>query len=170
MKSKLINNVNNQKQLVMLTMRRTSKLSILLFAVCTFIFSAASFAQQTVEMEGTDDMKFDVEEITAAPGEEVTVKLTTKSKLPEKAMSHNFALLKDGVDARAFSMASAKHADNEYIDPDKEDDVLAATDMAAGGETVEVTFTAPEETGEYDYVCTFPGHYVSGMKGVLKVK
>jgi azurin len=48
--------------------------------------------------------------------------------------------------------------------------VLASTKMAGGGETVEVTFTAPKEPGEYLYICTFPGHYLAGMKGVLVVK
>lgn len=155
---------------MMKTSKRLSKLTAVLFMFGAFLFTVNSYAQQEIEMTGTDKMKFDVTEITAKPGEEITVKLYIDSKLSANAMSHNFVLLKQGVDGRAFSMSSAQHKDNEYIDPSKEDDVIAYTDMGAGDETVEVTFNAPDKAGEYEYVCTFPGHYISGMKGVLKVQ
>lgn len=141
-----------------------------LFMTVTFLFSTNSFAQKTIELTGNDKMKYDKEEITASPGEKVTVKLTTESQLPAKAMSHNFVLLEQSADDADFAKSSAKHKDNDYIDPSKEDEIIAHTDMAAGGETVEVEFEAPQETGNYDYVCTFPGHYASGMHGVLKVQ
>lgn len=150
--------------------KKMSRISVLFVMVCAFLASTNSFAQKTIEMKGTDKMKFDVTSITVKPGEQVTIKLITESKLPAAAMSHNFVLLDLGVDARAFSISSAAHKANDYIDPAKEGDVLAHTKMAAGGETVEVTFTAPNKAGDYEYVCTFPGHYVSGMKGVLKVQ
>lgn len=154
----------------MLNFRETSKLPILFVMVCAFLFSANTFAQRVIEMKGTDQMRFSVESITAKPGEEITVKLLTDSKLPAAAMSHNFVLLKEGVDGRAFSMAAARHKDNEYLDPAKMGDVIAHTSMASGGQTVEVTFKAPTKPGDYEYVCTFPGHYISKMKGILTVK
>jgi len=154
----------------MLKTKKTSRLSTLVMMAFVFLFSANTFAQRVVEIKGNDRMKFDVEQIDAKPGEEITIKLTTVSNLPAAAMAHNVAVLKEGVDARAFSMSSAQHKDNDYIDPAKEDEVIAHTDMAAGGKTVEVTFKVPEKAGDYEYVCTFPGHYISGMKGVLKVK
>lgn len=154
----------------MLNFRKISNLPVLFMMVCAFLFSVNTFAQQTIDMKGTDKMRFSVEEIAAKPGEEITVKLTTDSNLPAVAMSHNFVLLNQGVDAKAFSMASAKYKDNDYIDPAKESDVIAHTKMASGGQTVEVTFKAPSKAGEYEYVCTFPGHYISKMKGILTVK
>lgn len=154
----------------MLTNKKRFNQTTLFLMACAFLFSLSSFAQKTIEITGNDKMKFDVEEINVSPGEEITIKLTTDSKLPAKAMSHNVVVLKEGVNANEFSKASATHADNDYIDPAKEGDVIAHTDMAAGGETVEVTFKAPDKAGNYDYVCTFPGHFVSGMKGVLVVK
>lgn len=147
-----------------------SKISVLFVMICAFMFSANTFAQRVITMKGTDKMKFDVTTITAKPGEEITIKLTTDSKLPAAAMSHNFVLLKQGVDARAFSISSAAHKANDYIDPAKEGDVLAHTKMGSGGQTVEITFKVPTQPGDYEYVCTFPGHYVSGMKGTLTVK
>ena len=48
--------------------------------------------------------------------------------------------------------------------------MLANTTLAGNGETVEVTFTAPKAPGVYTYICTFPGHFLAGMKGTLTVK
>lgn len=154
----------------MLNLKKSLKFQFLLLMVGAFLISATTFAQQVIEMDGTDRMVFTVEQITAKPGEKITVKLHVVTKLPAVAMSHNFALLKQGVDGKAFSQASARHKDNEYIDPAQEDSVIAHTKMGSGGETVEVTFDAPKNAGDYEYVCTFPGHYNSGMKGILTVK
>lgn len=125
---------------------------------------------RTIEIKGTDRMKFDVTEITAAPGEKIRIVYTTVSKLPKMAMSHNVVVLKKGTDIEAFANASAMARDNGYIAPDMEDQIIAATPLAGGGETVEVTFTVPEKAGSYTYICSFPGHFLAGMKGTLKVK
>jgi azurin len=41
--------------------------------------------------------------------------------------------------------------------------------MLGGGEAETLTVPIPEEPGEYPYVCTFPGHFFAGMKGMLEV-
>ncbi len=146
---------------------------------------------RTINIVGIDQMKYVVEEniegitvgdaigqdnmlrlksITAEPGEEIRIRLTTKSSLPATAMAHNWILLEMGADAQAFANAASKAKDNNYIPTDKQDQILTHTDLAAGGETVEITFTAPEEPGDYEYLCSFPGHYAAGMKGVLNVE
>lgn len=125
---------------------------------------------RTIEIIGTDRMQFDVTAITAAPGERIRIVYTTKSNIPKAAMAHNVVFLEPDTDMEAFVNASAMARDNDYIAPDYKDQVIAATDLAGGGETVEVTFTVPEEPGEYEYICSFPGHYSAGMKGVLTVK
>ena len=125
---------------------------------------------QTVEITGTDRMKYSVKAIEATPGQEITIVFTTKSRIPKQAMAHNVVLLDKGTDAQAFVNASAKARDNQYIAPGFADQILAATDLAGGGETVKVTFTAPEEAGDYTFLCSFPGHFAGGMKGVLTVK
>jgi len=43
------------------------------------------------------------------------------------------------------------------------------TEVAKPGETVEVTFTAPEEPGAYTYLCTYPGHWAT-MQGTMRVE
>jgi azurin len=49
-------------------------------------------------------------------------------------------------------------------------DVIASTELAGPGETVEVSFKAPTAAGSYPFMCTFPGHFTAGMKGNLVVK
>jgi azurin len=155
----------------MKTLKNISKLTFTLFAALLFA-STQAFAQdaKVIEMEGTNTLKFSKTEITASPGQKITVKLTTVSKLPAQAMAHNFVLLKQSADATTVAQTSAKYADNKYIAPEMEDQIIAYTGMAGGGETVEVTFTAPDEPGIYTYVCTFPGHFLAGMKGTLTVE
>lgn len=123
-----------------------------------------------IEMNGTDQMKFTRTQITAKPGEKITLKLTTVSKLPKAAMAHNWVLMQKGTDLEDFANKSVMARDNGYIAPELEDQVIAATDLAGGGETVEVTFTVPEAKGDYTYICSFPGHFLGGMKGTLTVE
>lgn len=125
---------------------------------------------RTIEIKGTDQMKFDVTEINAEPGEKIRIVLTTESKLPKMAMAHNVVILKEETDVEAFVNASAMARDNDYIAADMEGQIVAATPLAGGGESVEVTFTVPEDAGSYTYICSFPGHYLGGMKGTLIVK
>jgi azurin len=144
---------------------------------------------RTIEIIGIDDMRFVVageqeglvvgdqsgqeyilEQIIASPGEELRIILHTRSELPGTAMSHNLAILELGTDVDAFVNASMVAADNEYIAPDMEGQVLITTEMLAGGESDTIQFTVPDETGVYDFVCTFPGHFATGMYGELLVE
>lgn len=144
---------------------------------------------RTIEIIGTDDMKFVVREaaeglitggqagqyillegIEAEPGEELRIRLTTISNLPATAMSHNLAVVDLGTDVDAFARASITARDNDYIAPDFEDQVIVTTAMLGNGETDTITFTVPDVPGEYDYVCTFPGHFAGGMVGKLIVQ
>jgi azurin len=127
-------------------------------------------ATRTITMTGTDNMKFDVTAIRAKPGERIRVVLTTVGKMPKIAMAHNFVLLKKGAAVDAFIQASALARATDFIPPAQKEDVLAATGLAGAGETVEVTFTAPKVSGAYPYVCSFPGHYALGMRGMLTVR
>jgi azurin len=141
--------------------------------IVTFMLASAistALAQRTIDIVGTDNMKFDVTTIEAKPGEEITIKLTTKSQIPKMAMSHNVVVIDKDADVEAVAQASMRARDNDYIAQEYEDQIIAATGLAGGGETVEVTFTVPEEPGNYEYICSFPGHFQAGMKGVLTVK
>ena len=132
--------------------------------------AAAPPAVRLVELQGNDLMKYSVTAITAKPGELLHVKLKNAGTLPKAAMAHNFILLAKGTDAAAFTNASATAVATGYIAPAMKAKVLASTPLAGPGETVEVTFKAPAVPGDYTFLCSFPGHFLSGMKGVLTVK
>ncbi len=125
---------------------------------------------KTVTLTGTDSMKYTPAIIEAKRGERIKVILKTVSALPKIAMAHNFVLPQKGVDIQAFITASATSPKTDYIAPAYRSKLIAVTKMAGQGETVETEFTAPTAAGSYVFVCTFPGHFQSGMKGQLVVK
>ena len=131
---------------------------------------AAKGAVRTVEIIGTDDMKYNLTTIAAKPGERIRVRLISKGTMPKIAMAHNFVLLKLGTSAVKFVTAGATFRDSDFIAPEMKDAVLAKTTLAGPGEMVETTFTVPAKPGSYDYLCTFPGHFQAGMRGKLEVK
>lgn len=132
--------------------------------------TASAAEPRLVKLKATDAMQYDVKTIQATPGESLKVTLTVVSAMTKAEMAHNFVLLAKGTNADAFAMDAAMARDNGYIPKAKTASILAQTKFAGGGETVEVVFNAPKEPGEYMYICTFPGHYVGGMKGKLIVK
>ena len=141
-------------------------------AVAACALSAQVSAQpkpRVIEITGNDQMKFSVTAIAAKPGESITVRLKSVGTLPKIAMAHNFVLLAAATDVAAFIKAAAT-ASPTYIPAAMKASVLAMTGMAGPGETVTVTFKAPAKPGKYPFVCSFPGHYLSGMKGDLTVK
>ena len=124
---------------------------------------------RVIEMTGNDQMQYNVTAVKAKPGEVLTVRLTTIGKIPKFAMAHNFVLLTKGSDPKAFADKAISAKASEYIPAELKKQIIAHTGMAGPGETVEVTFKAPTAAGKYDYLCSFPGHFAAGMKGVLTV-
>ena len=132
--------------------------------------AAKSAAGRTIEITASDTMKYSVTDITAKPGEKLHIVLKALGSMPKIAMAHNFVLLKAGVSPADVSNAAFNARATDFIPADMKDKILAHTGLAGGGETVEVSFTAPAKAGTYDYLCTFPGHFSQGMKGTLTVK
>lgn len=121
------------------------------------------------EIYHSDDL-YELEQINSRPNQELVIKLKTISDLPETAMAHNFVLLKSDTDIPSFVTASMRHKENNYIPQDEKKQIILNSDLVGGGESDTITFSAPSTPGEYTFVCTFPGHYIGGMKGVLKVE
>ena len=132
--------------------------------------AAAGKAGRTIQLTGGDDMKFNLASIDAKPGETIRVVLKSIGTIPKMAMGHNFVVLKLGTDVTEFIKASMNAAATEYVPADQKAQVVAATKLAGPGESVEVTFKVPAKAGSYPFMCTFPGHYAAGMKGMLVVK
>lgn len=120
-----------------------------------------------VVLESTDQMTYTTNEIRVKAGEKVTLTLKHVGKLPVEVMGHNFVLLKKGTDLAAFAGAAMNAKDTDYV-PAESPDVIAHTKIIGGGESVTITFDAPE-AGTYDFICSFPGHY-SMMKGKFIVE
>ena len=131
---------------------------------------AAAKGVRTVEIIGTDDMKFSVTAIPAKRGEQLRVRLISKGAMPKVAMAHNFVLLQKAASQVKFVTEGAQSRDTDFIPPSMKDQVIAATALAGAGETVEVTFKVPNAAGDYPYLCSFPGHFQAGMRGMLNVK
>ena len=143
-----------------------------LFAVFSLLFataivspaavSRAADPPRTIDIIGTDDMKYSLTTITAKPGEQIRVRLMVKGKIPKVAMAHNFVLLKLGTDIARLLAEGAPHRATDFIPPSMMSSVIAKTALAGPGEAVQVTFTAPSKPGKYPYLCTFAGHYQGG--------
>lgn len=138
--------------------------------------SRAATAQQagdvdrTIEIQasGKNNMRYAQTEFEVAPGE--TVRLVFENTDTSPSMEHNVVVLDEPPSQDAFRRVGEAGMSagslNDYVPDDPA--VLAYTAIASPGETVEVTFTAPEETGEYGYLCTFPGHWAT-MNGTMRV-
>ena len=99
-----------------------------------------------------DSLSFDIDNMTADSGVEVTITFTN----PSTVNIHNFVIVQaDTKDAVAIDGTAAGPANN-WVKPG-DSRVIANTVLIGPGETGEVTFTAPAP-GTYQFVCTFPGH------------
>lgn len=129
-----------------------------------------SHPEKKVEITGNDQMKFDVTTIDAKPGQKVTVTLKNIGTMPKISMGHNWVLLDPSIDPAKFVEAGTPHMGKEYIAPELADKVIAHTKLLGPGESDTISFAAPRKPGTYHYICSFPGHYAIGMKGVLNVQ
>jgi azurin len=112
-------------------------------------------------------MQFDKTELTVAPGQLVELVMTNPD-----TMQHNFVLGQQGslqtIGTAADELARTPNGPAQQYVPQVQQ-VLFSTKLIEPGETVTVQFKAPTDTGQYPYVCTFPGHWRI-MNGVLNVK
>lgn len=127
-------------------------------------------AVRTVDVEGTDAMKYNVATIPVKRGEQLRIRLISKGTIPKVAMAHNVVVLESGTDIPKLLADGAAHRDTDFIPPAMTKAVIAKTPFAGPGETVEAIFVVPSRPGTYPFICTFAGHYQAGMKGTLVVK
>jgi azurin len=131
---------------------------------------SAAAGPQTIEITAGDTMKYSVTAISAKPGEDLKVILTNDGTQPIEVMGHNWVLLKAGTDVSAFDAAALNSKDTGYIPAALSDEILAHIDILGPRKSGEADFKAPTTPGDYPFLCTFPAHYQTGMKGVLTVK
>lgn len=110
------------------------------------------------------EMRFNKKTITVPPHTDITIALVNKST--DATMPHNFVIVDKGR-GNDVGQAGMKHKGNSYVKPN-DALVLAYSPLAGIGETVYFSFTTPER-GEYDFICSYPGHW-GMMKGSFLIE
>lgn len=118
----------------------------------------------TIQLTGNDQMKFNRTVLRVKAGEKVTLTLKNVGSMPKESMAHNFIVLKPGTDMEQFSMKAMVAKETDYIPDAMKSVILAHSKLVGPGESTTLEFTVPK--GEYDFLCSFPGHWAT-MKGKL---
>lgn len=145
--------------------------SALLFSI-TGCSKAPEAPPKTVEVQADDKMRYDVTAFETKPGQKISVTFKNVGTTPKFSMGHNFVVLDRTVNTsnvQKFLDAASTEAAHDYVPPNAKE-VLAHSKLLGPGETEVVTFNAPFIAGDYLYLCSFPGHYSQGTKGIMTVK
>ena len=121
----------------------------------------------TIKPDNANPLAYDTKSFSAKVGQKV--KLTFENNHPTLPQPHNFVLGKLGVDKGkmlGLAMAAMTLVDKGYI-PESAD-ILANTKLLQPGQTETIEFVLPA-AGEYNYICTFPGHGAI-MNGTITVQ
>ena len=97
------------------------------------------------------DFQFQPNQFTVPAGQEITFNSSNNG-----AVVHNFVIMKKGTTAGPF------------FDDEDVPNVYWEVEIQPGG-SVDTTFTAPTEPGDYEVVCRTEGHIASGMTAKLTV-
>jgi azurin len=114
-----------------------------------------------------EQMQYDTRYFAVQAGKPVQVILQN-----DDAMPHNLVITAPGamqeiaIAAGTMPPPDDSNAKSAYIPQSPK--VLQSLSMVQPGESETLNFVAPTQPGEYDYVCTFPGHWVR-MYGVMLV-
>lgn len=114
-----------------------------------------------------EQMRYDIPRLVVEAGKPIEIRFENGDFMP-----HNFVIVKPGARA-SVGEAAAKmkpeqldSAGRAYIPATS--DILAATKLLNPGDTQALKLSAPADEGDYEYICTFPGHY-QVMWGMLIV-
>ena len=118
----------------------------LLLAGC----GAAGGVSDTIDVTMTD-FQFQPNQFTVPAGQEITLNSSNNG-----AVIHNFVVMKLGTTA------------GDMFDEEDVPNVYWEVEIPPGG-SVNTSFTAPQEPGEYQVVCRTDGHIISGMTATLNV-
>ncbi|HET6250226.1 MAG TPA: plastocyanin/azurin family copper-binding protein [Tepidisphaeraceae bacterium] len=114
----------------------------------------AVFAVRTVR----EQMRYDTTRLVVEAGKPFEIILENGDMMP-----HNLAVVKPGTRAAV----AAKSATMKPDDLDNQgrafmprtSDILAATKLVDPGQRATLKLTAPTQEGDYEYFCTYPGHW-----------
>ncbi len=113
-----------------------------------------------------EQMLYDKTLIVVEAGKPVAIML-----INDDAMPHNLVVVAPGaleeIGTTAEKMSPEPDAQGRHYTPDSPK-VLHATKLVEPGQQTKLSFITPEVPGDYQYVCTFPGHW-RRMVGTLAV-
>src|SRR5690606_21801647 len=107
------------------------------------------------------ELAFEPARLSLESGTRVRIEYVNEGTLP-----HNFVLLRSEADLDALGAGAYEAEATGYVPVDRQDAIIAYTQLAPPGATVSVTFEVPAP-GTYTFVCLFPGHY-NVMLGTLR--
>lgn len=130
-------------------MKRTFLMGALLLSL-VLVSCGGGGASTKINVTMTD-FQFQPNQFTVPAGQEITFTSANNG-----AVVHNFVIMKKGASAGPF------------FDEEDEPNVFWQVEIQPGG-TVDTTFTAPTDPGDYEVVCRTEGHIASGMTAKLTV-
>ena len=119
---------------------------------------------QTVSVQGVEGLKFNLPAFDVKPGARVKLDFANTSD-----MLHNLVVVRPGTATKVGEQAMRLGLDGAKLDyVPRTEDVLFHTALLEPQKSEAIYFVAPTTPGEYTYICTFPGHYVT-MQGTMRV-
>ncbi|MCB1228641.1 MAG: hypothetical protein KDN19_00145 [Verrucomicrobiae bacterium] len=116
-------------------------------------------------------MRYDTTELFAAPGDRIKLSLENDDDL-----QHNLVVLKtdpNDKDGQKFAQAVFTSLGDKAIAmgwvPRDDPRIIVATQLLDPHASEAIYFEAPEEPGDYPFVCTVPGHSLL-MRGTIRVQ
>ena len=108
-----------------------------------------------------EQMRYDNARIVVEPGKPFEIILENADTMP-----HNLFVVNPGLHEKIGTAASTLTPDKldkqgrAYSPKEFEKDILAGTKVIEPGQKETIKLNAPTTEGEYEYVCTMPGHFV----------
>jgi azurin len=112
-----------------------------------------------------EKLKYDVKSFSVSAGKKIELTFVNPDALP-----HNIVIVNPGSADKVANAAIAMGADGFKKDfiPES-DDIIVYSKMLERRETQVFQFNAPTKPGDYQFICTFPGH-AQIMRGTMIVK
>lgn len=107
-----------------------------------------------------EQMRYDTPRLVVEAGKPIEIIFENLDAMP-----HNFVVVEPGTRQAVAESVQARRPDQldkegrAYVPPTRDRRVLAATKLVEPGQKETLKLTAPAKEGEYEYVCTFPGHW-----------
>lgn len=121
--------------------------------------------EQTIVIGTKPGLKFDVESFTLKPGAKVKLTFVNSDD-----MLHNFVFTAPNAGNEVGEMVMKMGINGEkYNFVPTTPKVLYHTILLQPGKSDTIYFVAPTTPGEYQYICSYPGHYAV-MRGVIRVE